>query len=170
MGGLVPLGCTGMLCWEVFCWCKTGQSWCVCVWAAVLPEHNSLVEHAQPWVPLLSWADVALCPAQAWAFSFEELLLCEMQQHLSGLEFQLDTASAPAVWCRCPVSPARAVPAGPCCLGLVGPALSAKALWRVRAWMDGWMEHSAQHCVTKNVTNLLQEDGPTQPISRSVWQ
>lgn len=35
----------------------------------------------------------------AWAFSSEELLLCEMQQRLSGQEFQLNTASIPVVWC-----------------------------------------------------------------------
>lgn len=74
---------------------------CFCVWAAEVPKPNSLLEPPQLWVTLLSW-DLALCLAWAWSFSFEDLLLSEIQQHLSGQEFQLDTASAPVVWWGCP--------------------------------------------------------------------
>lgn len=100
---------------ELMCWC---------VWAALLPKHKSLVEHAQPWVV----AQLSRCGTLPWP-SLEELVLCEMQQHLSGQEFQVDMASAPVVWWECPVFPAWAVPVGPCCPGL--------GLCR---GMDGWME------------------------------
>lgn len=45
---------------------------------------------------------------------------------------------------------------------------SAEHLGRGSAGRKGGMEHSAQQSVKKNVKNLLQEDGPTQPVIRTV--
>lgn len=129
-------------------WCKTaGQSWqCVSVCEqlcclSTAPWRNTLSPGS-----LLSWACVALCPAQAWAFSFEKLSLCEMQQQLSGQEFQLDTASAAVVWWGCAVSPARAVAVGPCCLGLVGPAQRTWA-GALQGGRDGWRDGASSSAV-----------------------
>lgn len=105
---------------------------------------------------------MALCPAQAWAFSFEELLLCEMAAATfwAGIPAQYSISSSGVVG-------VSHVPCTGCGNRALLPGFggaSAEHLGRGSAGRKGWMEHSAHQCVKKNVKNLLQEDGPTQPI------
>lgn len=137
-GKSVPLGCTGMLCCEVFGARQWVRADCVLVCV------SSCAAWAQP--PGGACSALGHCSAEKmWHFALPKLGLLALknfycvrwQQQLSGQEFQLNTASAAVVWWGCPVFPAQAVVIGPCCLGLVGPVQSTWA-GALQGGRDGW--------------------------------
>lgn len=155
-GKSVPLGCTGMLCCEVFGARQWVRADCVLV----------CVSSCAAWVQPPGGACSALghCSAEKmWHFALPKLGLLALknfhcvrwQQQLSGQEFQLNTASAAVVWCG--VVGLSHVPCTGCGNRALLPGFggaSAEHLGRGSAGRKGWMEHSAHQCVKKNVKNL----------------
>lgn len=127
---------------ELMCWC---------VRAAVLPKHNSLVELAQ-----LSRCGTLLGLLALKSFYYVRCSSIFLGRNSSSTQH-------PYQWCGVGVS---CVPGMNCSsralLSRLGGASTEFLGWG--SGIDGWMEHSAQQCMKENVKNLLQEDGPTQPI------